>query len=468
MSKRPVLAIWRGLGVLGYVLLSVLLLAAFSSWNRPLWYDEMVYFVLGGLNSTADVLTVIRETTTNVNQGVTGAFMLLDYWSLSILGAHTWALRLPSLLFGIYLMVVAAIFLRGRGVGWWGLCALPVLLMGQQTLMYYAGEARTYMPLAAAVVGVLAYYFTDPARRSNWKIRTLGWSAVLIGVLFHPYFALYWPLVLVFAVIVQHRWRDVVRFANPVLVLVGAGVFLTVALTTWLRGNAPTEDLDPYFWLGDSIARAVPAQLFQAIYVQPLLVVAAFVLVAATALLSVRGIPFVSAVRRMWSRWWPPILLIALAWIAALILVAISLQQGFWIIQRQWIASIALTSVAIIWFWSAALRRVRNVSGETWSRVVMVSVGAVIAGGAIAPALQQWDLLTAWSTQRSSVLLEDVPSQRDLAEALADAAAGSRPELSEDEWVAFANANALRGGPVWPEFGDYYTERDWSTFVLRD
>lgn len=468
MSGRSARTIPRGVGIAGYVLLGALVLVAYSSWDRPLWYDEMVYFVLGGLDSTGDVLAVIRETTTNVNQGVTGAFMLLDYWSLSLFGAHTWALRLPSLLFGIYLLVVAAVFLRGRGVGWWGVWALPVLLMGQQTLMYYAGEARTYMPLAAAVVGVLAYYFVDPSHRSRWGVRILGWSAVLIGVLFHPYFALYWPLVLVFAVIVQRGWRHVVSFANPVLVIVGAGLFSLVALATWLRGNAPTEDLDPYFWLGDSIARAVPAQLFQFVYVQRILVVVSCLLVVASFVLSMRGNEQLVALREIWRRWWPPVLLIVVAWVAALVLVAISLQQGFWIIQRQWIASIALASVAIIWFWSVALRQVRETSGATASSVVMVGVGVVIAGGALAPAMQQWDLLRAWNAERASVVLDEVATQEDLARALEDAANGLRPELSEDEWVGFANANVLRGGPVWPEFGDYYTKRDWSTFVLRD
>ena len=44
--------------------------------------------------------------------------------------------------------------------------------------MYFVGEGRTYMPLAAAVVGLLAYYFIPREERRRIGPRVLGWSAV--------------------------------------------------------------------------------------------------------------------------------------------------------------------------------------------------------------------------------------------------------------------------------------------------
>lgn len=40
--------------------------------------------------------------------------------------------------------------------------------------------------------------------------------------------------------------------------------------------------------------------------------------------------------------------------------------------------------------------------------------------------------------------------------------------VSEDEWVAFAQANLDFGGSVRPEFARYYSDRDWTTFSLLD
>ena len=455
----------EGLAIAGYVALSCSLLVLYSSWNRPLWYDEMVYFVLGGFDSTGDVLRVVAETTTNVNQGVTGAYMVLDYWSLTVFGAHLWALRLPSLVFGVYFLVVGAVFLRGRGVTWVGVWALPVLLVGQQTLMYYVGEARTYMPLVAAVIGVLAYYFIPLQKRKSAGAVVLGWSAVLIGVLFHPYFALYWPAIVAFASLVQGQWRRLVPFANPLLVAVGSVTYIAVASATWLRGNAATEDLDPFYWLQDPLWKSITAQLFQGIYVERFLVVGFGILVVAAALLSVRSL---DDVKSTLHAWWPPALLIVVAWFLALAISLVSWQQQFWIIPRQWIASIALVAVGIVWFWSVAIRRVGEVRGRTVAAVLTVTVGGLIAASALQPALNQWGQLRDWTELRSATPVEDAPSREGLARLLGDQESGKAPAMTEEAWVEFANANVRRGGEVWPEFAEYYRGRDWSTFVLRD
>ena len=448
-----------------YVALSCVLLGLYSSWNRPLWYDEMVYFVLGGFDSTRDVLHVVSETTTNVNQGVTGAFMVLDYWSLSAFGAHLWALRLPSLFFGAYFLLAGAIFLRGRGVSWIGVWALPVLLVGQQTLMYYAGEARTYMPLVAAVVGVLAYYFTPFDQRKKVGAVVLGWSAVLIGVLFHPYFALYWPVILGFAALVQGQWRRLLTFANPLLVLVGSAIYFVVGSLTWLRGNAVTQDLDPFFWLQDPLWRAITAQLFQGIYNQRLFVVAFGVLILITAVLSVRSRQDVGLTFRVW---WPPLLLITLAWSLALAVSLVSLQQQFWIIPRQWIASIALVAVGIVWFWSVALHRVGKVVGRPIAIVMTVAVGGLIAATSLPATLDQIRKLQEWAAFRSATSIAKLPDREDLALELRAQESGQATPIPDEIWVEFANANASRGGEVWPEFAQYYAGRDWSTFVIVD
>jgi len=454
----------RSPGPIPYAILSAVALVSYSSWNRPLWYDEMVYFVLGGFDSTADVFQVIDQTTTNVNQGVTGAYMLVSFWSLELFGAHAWALRLPSMLFAVYFFFTAALFLRGRGVGWWGVSALPVLLMGQESLMYYAGEARTYMPLAAATTGILAYYFIPISQRSRWGPRLLGWSAVLIGVLFHPYFALYWPLVLVFALTVTKQWRITIRFTNPVLVAVGTAVFFLVAALTWLRGTAQTETLDPYRWLGDSLFWAIPSKLGQFIYVQRPLIVASAVIIVLAVFLAVRKTGFGSVT----AQWWPPLLLIAIAFVSSWILAGISVMQGFWIIQRQWIASVALISIAIIWFWSRALASIRNSSGEKASNTVRIMVAGLLAVSAVSPLIRQTTSLLTWQDQAVESTAQQTADESALERELQRVRDGSRDPLTDDEWVDYSNANVLQGGKVWDSFRHYYLNVDWSDFVIRD
>lgn len=442
-----------------YVSVSVIVLALYSSSNRPIWYDEMVYFVVGGFESLSDVVAVIRDTTTNVNQGVTGAHMLLTYMSLDLLGASPIALRLPSIIFGTYMLGAAFIALRARRVGPWGVVAAPVVFAGQATLMYYVGEARTYIPLAAAIIGLLAYYSLDPATRTHWSVRALGWSAMLIGVTFHPYTAVYWPLVLVFCWIVwshsvhqRPSARSLVRFSNPLLVTVGCSVYVLVSSLTWMRGTAP-RDVDPFFFLADPLWRAITAQVLQGIYVHRELVVLVGILLIASGLLARSAI----SSRELMSRISPPIALIAIAWVSSALLAWISLSQDFWILPRQWVASLALAPIGFIWLVSALLESSRPRFPQI-SRSLGISFLFVCVWLAIAPTLQQ-----VRNFAEASLRQPQEWSRSDLVVRL-----DSAELVSEDEWVAFAQANLDSGGSVWPEFARYYSDRDWTTFSLSD
>lgn len=378
----------------------------------------------------------------------------LAVWAaLSTLGASTFAMRLPSLLFGAYLLWVSWVFLRSRAVGWLGLLAVPIVLAGQTTLMHYVGEARTYMPLAAAVVGVLAYYSLDETRRRSWFGRALGWSAVAIGVLYHPYFALYWPVLLLFAWFLAKR-PPFLRFVNPLLVIIGAIVYIGIAMQTWLRGVAPA-DLDPYYWLGDPLWRAIVAQSFEFVYVQRWLELIAVVVLAALFVVAVASTSW----RHTLQAAAPAVVLVVLALALAAVLSWISVRQGFWVIPRQWIASIALVPLALIWL-TSALARLASAKQPWLSHAFVGVLFGIAVLAAVAPTQLRTQQLYEWS---SRVL----PPSTGLRDELADrVAADDYP--TEEEWVAYAQGNIDEGGPVWPEFAWYYTGRDWSTFMLQD
>src|SRR4051794_23138357 len=240
MSWRPghrtldgALAVW-----------AVVAIGLYSSYGRPIWTDEFLHFALGGLPSAGDAVSVIHHTTAGINFGQTGAYMFADFLLLKAFGASSVALRLPSLLSGVVLLISALVFLRTRGVGYLGQFVLLAALVGQSTLMYYVGEARPYMPLAASVVGVLAYYSIPIDRRTHWAARVLGWGAVVLGCMMHPYFPIYWaPLVAFCYVDARARahanifiFRDIARFINIPLAVVGSAIFVVLGAYTWMQG----------------------------------------------------------------------------------------------------------------------------------------------------------------------------------------------------------------------------------------
>lgn len=460
-------AVWRAVtshrgSTALYAIGCVVLLILYSSWGRPIWYDEMVYFALGGFHDTGSALSAIRESTTNLNQGVTGVYAFSQVVSTTLFGAHHWALRLPSLLFAAYYFGAAYVFVRVRRLGPLTLISLPIIWLGYPTFLYYAGEARTYMPLAAAVMGLLAYYSVPVTSRSGISVRLLGWSAALIGVLFHPYIALYWPALLVFTLVIdawtRHArvtWRSAITFANPVLVVVGAVGFLTIGVNTWMRGKADTP-VAWDTWLHDPLPVGIAKEMLQP-FMQSWPAAIAGLALAGLAL-SVRAHGLSSA--RPGSRSAsviPPITLLALAWVLALAVSGISIATDFWVFPRQWIGSVALAAPAVVWLAHQSLLgltgRTRTTVVAAWSAILIVALPGIITTG-------------MWKASQIHHWVGDPSPYDALTRVQFGRELDSGKPLEQRRWIEFAEANLRHGGPVWPEFARYYTDTDWTTFTF--
>ena len=142
-GKLPGIAVPALLG-----LLSTALIVFYASIGRPLWIDEFLHFAFGGFTSTLSAWHAITNSIRAFNFGQTGLYMLVDYWLLKLFGANLLALRLPSLLSAGLMLWAGFEFLSKRRYGPLWQVNLLVCYLGQQTLMYYTGEARPYMALA--------------------------------------------------------------------------------------------------------------------------------------------------------------------------------------------------------------------------------------------------------------------------------------------------------------------------------
>ena len=463
MDSAPRKDLWQhAVPVSAFVLLALIVLFLYRFWSKPLLWDEFVYFAPAGLPGTRDALQAMSETATNLNQGVTGAFFMVDFWLLKTFGAQSWALRLPGLVTGTALFVYSALFLVARRVSLWVLPAVPVIFATQELVMRYVGEARTYLPLAAASIGVLAYYSLSHDQRSTWWGRTTGWSAVLIGVTFHPYFALYWLTLGAFAYLVWGRdrlWRPW-DFANVPLVVVGTVIYFALAIGTWLRGRA-TAEVDPFNFLPGPLPIEILVQNVYFLAESPWSVVG---LIGVCVVLTGMSVAGRTPIKNIWRGVRAPVSLGILAFLLALVISASTITADFWIFPRQWIGSTAIVVLAGLWgaaeWWRVATEGISRSPKGSRIRAAGVVVMATLIVALAGPAML--DRITLDRSWRERTLLTSDAR----AELAANLEAGK--ELSDPDWVRFAQANIDSGGPVWSEFGQYYTERDWTTFVLTD
>jgi len=448
----------RWLGLLPF-LAGIFLIGLYSHVLRPIWYDEMVYFVLGGLDSPAGLVQVLQETTSNVNQGQTGAYMALVYFSLKAFGASLISLRLVSILFSVVFLVTSLLFLRRKGLTWtWQLLYL-VLLAGAATLNLFMSEARVYIALVAAVSSALLFYSYAPEERTR-TVTVFGWVSILFLAIVHPYAAIYLPLIIVFSFLTRNDRKTnqgvsgLLRWANPALVVAAAVTYTVLAASTWLRGTAIFEG-DPWEWIDAPLWLVLVDHLLMPFVTQTnTALLWLLVLVMAMAFILIRT-PLTTVVNRLAG----PILLLLVAFFASAVVSMISLFNDFWILPRQWVASIALAVVAMTWLlhelWVTVRLNSPSVALSFQLAVTAIALASVFS-------LTQFQLTKWIVTVRSYP--EEIPvdfTRQDLSSRL-----DKGEVLSEKDWIRFAHTNTVEGGPVWPSFGEYYRARDWSDFVV--
>lgn len=421
--------------------MSLYLVFAYASLGRPIWIDEFLHFAFGSEPSTAAAWTTIRATIRGVNFGQTGAYMIADYWLLKLFGASAFWLRLPSIASALFMALATVIFFHVRGFkAYWSLLALMALFC-QHALMYYAGEARPYMPLAGASVGALAYYSISQAMRRTWWAFFLGLASILWGSLMHPYFAIYWAALACFTYWETREYSignvtpgSFFRHCNPTLSVIGIITYFSIGLATWMRSGR-VLNLDPFFWISnDGLYKTFFDEThFEILAGHAAIAVVLFVATAIALSLS-----------RQWRQGFlnqliSPLALIFLSLAISALLSFISYRNHYWILPRQWVASIALATIGLIWFLAALLEIVGN-----WSHVLQFFLVLLLAIGVVSRLVGAQELInaerTSWANQATPKMplnTQAVPS-------------------NSDEWVALANANIASGGLVWPVFRKFY------------
>ena len=417
-----------------------------GSFGKPIWIDEFLHFALGSHHSTREVWETIRQTTVNVNHGQTGFYMLLDYWLMKVFGASLLALRAPSILSTLWLLTSGFLILRTRGFGWIWMYLLVFCLMGQSTLMGYVAEARPYMPLVAASSGTLLYYLQTLESRNKLWVRLFGLCSVIWGVLMHPYFAVYWAMLWVFTYWyhchsgnLQIGIRALVLHLNIRLSLAGATLFFLIGALTWMRPG-PQFDLDPFQWIANDgyWNTLFDISLFQ--FLRPiggiftgLLLVSLMVYVFLPAQMKFYLKPII-----------PPLILIIAMLIITGLLTLVSIYRDYWILPRQWVASIALVAVGFVWLIAEFSRLISRLHCSI-GVAVYVSTLLYVMHLVIPPGINRYKELENNFARLDRVVRYSQEQPLNIIS-----------PKTNDEWVALATRNIQAGGDVWPVFRTYY------------
>jgi hypothetical protein len=316
--------------------------------------------------------------------------------------------------------------------------------------MVFAGEARPYIMLAASVIGAFAFYLTPVEQRTGF-IRVCGGVALGLGVLFHPFFPIYWLAIAIYTRAIQAQpftirtlLPDFIRHCDPWLSIPAAVACLTLAKYTWLRGS-PVFNMDPFQWikadgLFKTFTRISHFQFLGEAYLAAPIALGLGLLAA--LLPSIRRS---AAFRRLG----PPLGLLALALGLSLLLSAISYYRQYWILPRQWVASMALCCLAVTWL----AKELAAVLADKM-RLLAIPVIGVVGYGlylSVVPVSQYKKAEVDAVMQR---MINGAPKKSGAAPK------SDKLPANNDEWVLLANENVASGGPVWPVFRRFYARKD--------
>lgn len=335
-----------------YLLAAVVVLISYSSLFRPLWTDEAIHFVLSGQPSLSDLLLRLHNPDPGFLTRQTGFYQVLNYLTLQATGANWVALRLPSIVSGILMIWAMYVFLRERGLPRsWQFLGLG-FLAGQSGLMYFVGEARPYLPYAATTLGMLAYFTAGESARAKKSTTALGCLALYLGALFHPYFLLILPMVLMYAVWYRFyarkqrfSWTNLLKALHPRLV--GGALLLAIILgwLTWMRPQE-TNQLDPFAWTGGSLFRLSDIVLnFHLEFLSASALRSSFL--ASEVILFI--FLFITRRYRQQRDLFASTLLILLAFMTSLVISLTSVANSYAIANRQLVVGPLLIAVACVW-----------------------------------------------------------------------------------------------------------------------
>ena len=426
-----------------------------ASFFRPIWIDEFVNFAMGAGASLPDAWFIVDRTTVAVNHGHTGAYLLFSYLGLSQFGASAVLLRLPALLSGAWLMLLTVQLFRilRFSIAWQVLAVMA--LFGQALIVYFIGEARTYMPLTASVVGLLVYYVGRARGCDSGLLNLTGIASASLGVIISPYIAVYWPAMAAvgyYCHLLENRQAPrlgtLIRFVNPLFVAVGIAGFVLIGALTWMRGS-PVFSYDPFQWIRSP---SIWSHLLQHSHIQFLSAhkrTALVLTIAATGAAILLSKDRKAALTRLFA---PCLLLLVTAAVSALLAYA-SYRMNYWILGRQFTASAALVALGVVWLWAESARLLAQ-----RTKPAGIAIGLVAAFVLFGHVRINHD--TQWSRLRSEVEAQNRMRADLFCTPPASAPHGLPLQQANDTWVAEANRNILCGGPVWPIFRTYYPAWD--------
>jgi hypothetical protein len=314
---------------------------------------------------------------------------------------------------------------------------------------------RPYALLILTVLSFAALTIANWKKKVPWFINlSVGLPVATIGVLNHHYFVVYAVLLLllfVAATALGERGLPVSdRLTSKSFVAISLYTImlgLAFAYISWAQGREPLNyDVFEFTRPEGGVLRVLADTSLQFLPMPQL------VSVVSSALI-ILIFCFIAISRVFWRYPMGSLLLqvfvatglMTVAFVAAGIITVASYLSGYWILNRQWVASLALVPIGTVWFLAALYTYLKP-------RVKWVAYGLAAASFLVIGAMAAYRLYGQVGALQSYAATAAEYREKYAGATIAD----SQRLYDELGPVEAANVNIYLGGPVWPVFSCFY------------
>ncbi len=240
-----------------------------------------------------------------------------------------------------------------------------------------------------------------------------------------PYYVLYLPVITLTAYLiakVNGEKPQFTKFINLPLQITSVILGTGISSVTWLRGS-PNFGRDPWLTIRPIMDSLTAPQLMGIIFIGALVVFTLW-----------QGLIHAADRAKLEKQLVASSLLILVMIAMSILFAALSLSQSYWILPRQFVASQAIITVAVVWMLGSAL--LANPRRYKTAIAALFAIGITLA--AARATVNQINSLRDWESHGFPV--------------------PGKPEdaVFHQIDVGPANQNAIDGGPVRPEFTVIY------------
>ena len=438
------------------VIASLVVVFFYSSWSRPIWIDEYVHYSWGvfpdRFDSVKRIIAPIIDGSAEVYYASSWTYYLSDVVLLSAFGASSMALRLPSLIAGFVLIYCCCRVIRAAGFGFLWQMLVICALAAQSVLMYYSGEARPYMPLAASVMVVVLYYTTIYYEgASSNLLRTFTLLAVITGSISHLYFFPYLvglSLLFLGLQILSSGWPrsflGLIRQIHAPLLWTSMSLFVITQARSVL--GSQSSGYDPYVWVEGNIFGLFKTLADIHLQFLPLPALGSLAIIASLLFVGLILV-VVPRYRKTGATLLPPVGLAILGILMSGIISLLSLVGHYEIIPRQWSASIAMMPLAFVWFLASVARDLSTRSRFALRNPIVFIAASIVILMSVLRLGEQWVLLESYSITKASYqeTFGTSPLSSDSQKVVR--------KLNAEPQEEWSNINIYTGGPVWEQCG---------------